>query len=57
MSIKVLSTDEMAFIKNIPNKELEDKIILIGNEIVNPYSTQSCYLEELKRRKCYNRNY
>ena len=38
-------------------KELEDKIILIGNEIVNLYSTQSCYLEELKRRKCYNRNY
>ena len=45
------------FIKNLPNKELEDKIILIGNEIVNLYSTQSCYLEELKRRKCYNRNY
>ena len=32
MSIKVLSTDEMAFIKNLPNKELEDKIILIGNK-------------------------
>ena len=29
MPIKVLSTDEMAFIKNLPNKELEDKIILI----------------------------
>ena len=57
MSIKVLSTDEMAFIKNLPNKELEDKIILIGNEIVNLYSIQSCYLEELKRRKCYNCNY
>lgn len=57
MSIKVLSTDEMAFIKNLPNKELEDKIILIGNEIVNLYSTQSCYLEELKRRKCHNCNY
>ena len=57
MSIKVLSTDEMAFIKNLPNKELEDKIILIGNEIVNLYSTQSCYLEELKRRKGYNCNY
>ena len=51
MSIKVLSTDEMAFIKNLPNKELEDKIILIGNEIVNLYSTQSCYLEELKQRE------
>ena len=57
MSIKVLSTDEMAFIKNLPNKELEDNILLIGNEIVNLYTTQSCYLEELKRRKCYNRNY
>ncbi len=57
MSVKVLSADEMAFIKNLPNKELEDNILLIGNEIVSLYSTQSCYLEELKRRKCYNRNY
>ena len=57
MSVKILSTDELAFIKNIPNKELENNILLIGNEIVNLYTTQSCYLEELKRRKCYNRNY
>ena len=56
MSVKVLSADEMAFIKNLPNKKLEDSILLIGNEIVNLYSTQSCYLEELRRRKCYNRN-
>ena len=56
MSVKVLSVDEMAFIKNLPNKKLEDSILLIGNEIVNLYSTQSCYLEELRRRKCYNRN-
>ena len=35
MSIKVLSTDEMAFIKNLPNKELEDKIILIGKTTEN----------------------
>ena len=57
MSVKILSTDELAFIKNIPNKELENNILLIGNEIINLYTTQSCYLEELKRRKCYNRNY
>ncbi len=57
MSVKILSTDELAFIKNIPNKELENNILLIGNEIVNLYTAQSCYLEELKRRKCYNRNY
>ena len=57
MSVKILSTDELAFIKNIPNKELENNILLIGNELVNLYTTQSCYLEELKRRKCYNRNY
>lgn len=56
MSVKVLNADEMAFIKNLPNKKLEDSILLIGNEIVNLYSTPSCYLEELRRRKCYNRN-
>ena len=56
MSVKVLRADEMAFIKNLPNKKLEDSILLIGNEIVNLYSTPSCYLEELRRRKCYNRN-
>ena len=51
MSVKIFSTEELAFIKNIPNKELENNILLIGNEIVNLYTTQSCYLEELKRRK------
>ena len=56
MSVKVLNADEMAFIKKLPNKKLEDNILLIGNEIVNLYSTPSCYLEELRRRKCYNRN-
>ena len=57
MSVTVLSSEDLAYIKNLPNKELENNILLIGNEIVSLYSTQSCYLEELKRRKCYNRNY
>ena len=57
MSVTVLSSEDLAYIKNLPNKELENNILLIGNEIISLYSTQSCYLEELKRRKCYNRNY
>ena len=57
MSVTVLSSEDLAYIKNLPNKELENNILLIGNEIVSLYSTQSCYLEELKRRKCYNHNY
>ncbi len=57
MAVTVLSSEDLAYIKNLPNKELENNILLIGNEIISLYSTQSCYLEELKRRKCYNRNY
>ena len=57
MAVTVLSSEDLAYIKNLPNKELENNILLIGNEIISLYSTQNCYLEELKRRKCYNRNY
>ena len=57
MAVTVLSSEDLAYIKNLPNKELENNILLIGNEIISLYSTQSCYLEELKRRKCYNCNY
>lgn len=48
MSVKVLSADEMAFIKNLPNKKLEDNILLIGNEIVNLYSTPKLLFRRIK---------